>query len=207
MIACPSSPGCSGDLGVGGRFHQLPQSRKGVEVFRMEQRSGPQSFEELALPLLDSLYRYAWWLTRNTAEAEDLVQEAFLKGLRGFAGFLPGSNIRAWMYRIVHNTFLTSRSGLRAVPTISLDEEPRIMDELADDVTPESNLLTRASGEALRLAIEDLPVEFREVLLLCDVEEMSYKEIAETLSIPMGTVTSRLVRARQKVRRSLSGEL
>jgi RNA polymerase sigma-70 factor (ECF subfamily) len=172
----------------------------------MQERSGPQSFEELALPLLDSLYRYAWWLTRNTAEAEDLVQEAFLKGLRGFAGFLPGSNIRAWMYRIVHNTFLTSRSGLRAVPTISLDEEPRIMDEMADDVTPESNLLKRASGEALRLAIEDLPVEFREVLLLCDVEEMSYKEIAETLSIPMGTVTSRLVRARQKVRRSLSGE-
>jgi RNA polymerase sigma-70 factor, ECF subfamily len=175
-------------------------------VFRMEDQSVPHSFEELALPLLDSLYRYAWWLTRDSTQAEDLVQEAFLKGLRGFAGFLPGSNIRAWMYRILHNTFLTSRTGLRAVPTISLDEEPRIIDEIADAATPESNLLKRASAEAVRRAIEKLPVEFREVLLLSDVEEMSYREIAETLSIPMGTVTSRLIRARQKVRKLLSEE-
>jgi RNA polymerase sigma-70 factor (ECF subfamily) len=175
-------------------------------VFRMADRSEPQSFEELALPLLDSLYRYAWWLTRDPTQAEDLVQETFLKGLRGFAGFMPGSNIRAWMYRILHNTFLTSRSGLRAVPMFSIDEEPRIIDEIADSATPESKLLERASADAVRQAIEKLPVEFREVLLLSDVEEMSYKEIAQTLSIPMGTVTSRLIRARQKVRKSLSEE-
>jgi RNA polymerase sigma-70 factor (ECF subfamily) len=172
----------------------------------MEDRRDGQSFEELALPLLDSLYQYARWLSRDPAEAEDLVQESYLKGLRGFGGFLPGSSIRAWMFRILRNTFLTSRTGLRAIPTRSLDEEPRIIDEMADGATPESDLLQRADAESLRHAIEDLPVEFREVLLLSDVEEMSYKEIAETLSIPIGTVTSRLIRARQKVRKALSGE-
>jgi RNA polymerase sigma-70 factor (ECF subfamily) len=172
----------------------------------MEDRRERPSFEELALPLLDSLYRYARWLTRNTAEAEDLVQEAFLKGLRGFEGFLPGSNISAWMFRILRNTFLTSRSGLRSVPPLSLDEEPQLAEGIADSATPESRLLQRASAEELRRAIESLPVEFREVLLLSDVEEMSYKQIAETLSIPIGTVTSRLIRARMKVRKTLSGE-
>jgi RNA polymerase sigma-70 factor (ECF subfamily) len=156
------------------------------------------SFEELALPLLDSLYRYARWLTRNPTEAEDLVQEACLKGLRGFQSFLPGSNMRAWMFRILRNTFLTSRSGLRVV---SIDEEEI---DIVDSVTPESNFMQRADAAALRRAIEELPVEFREVLLLCDVEEMSYKEIAETLSIPIGTVTSRLMRARRKVRKAFS---
>jgi len=175
-------------------------------VFRMEDRRERQSFEELALPLLDSLYQYARWLTRNPTEAEDLVQEAYLKGLRGFGGFIPGSNIRAWMFRILRNTFLTSRSGLRAVPPVSLDEEPQLLDAIADGATPESHLLQRADAESLRRAIEELPVEFREVLLLSDVEEMSYKEIAETLSIPLGTVTSRLMRARQKIRKAFSRE-
>ncbi len=157
-----------------------------------------RSFEELALPLLDSLYRYARWLTRNATEAEDLVQEAYLKALRGFDSFRAGSNIRAWMFRILRNTFLTSRSGLRAE---SLDEQ-----EMMDAATPESQFFRRVDAQSLRRAIEQLPVEFREVLLLCDVEEMSYKEIAEMLSIPMGTVTSRLIRARQKVRKALTQE-
>jgi RNA polymerase sigma-70 factor (ECF subfamily) len=174
----------------------------GVELARMEEQPERRSFEELALPLLDSLFRYARWLTRNPSEAEDLVQEAYLKALKGFDGFTPGSNIRAWMFRIVRNTFLTSRSGLRALPPVSLDEEPQL--EIADGATPESHFLERANMEALRRAIEDLPVEFREVLLLSDVEEMSYKEIAETLSVPIGTVTSRLVRARQKIRKAFS---
>ena len=163
-----------------------------------------QSCEELALPLLDSLYQYAWWLTRNPTEAEDLVQEAMLKGLRGFGGFIAGSNIRAWMFRILRNTFLTSRSGLRAVAPLSLDDETRFTEEIADSATPESHLLQRADAAALRRAIEELPVEFREVLLLSDMEEMSYKEIAETLSIPIGTVTSRLMRARRKIRKAFS---
>ena len=161
------------------------------------------SFEELALPLLDALYRYAQWLTRSRTEAEDLVQEAYLKGLRGFESFTAGTNIRAWMFRILRNTFLTSRTGLRAVPPVSLDEKPEIAEEIADAATPETNFFQRVNAEALRAAIENLPVEFREVLLMCDVEGMRYKEIAEALSIPMGTVTSRLLRARQRVRKAL----
>ncbi|MGZ4779572.1 MAG: sigma-70 family RNA polymerase sigma factor [Thermoanaerobaculia bacterium] len=172
----------------------------------MEERREPRSFEQLALPLLDSLYRYARWLTRDPTEAEDLVQEAFLKGLRGFDGFQPGSNIKAWMFRILRNTFLTSRSGLRAMPAASLDEDPHLLDEVSDDVTPESQLLQRADAESLRRAIEELPAQFREVLLLADAEEMRYEEIAQTLSIPIGTVTSRLIRARQKIRRALTGK-
>ena len=161
------------------------------------------SFEELTLPLLDALYRYAQWLTRSRTEAEDLVQEAYLKGLRGFDSFAAGSNIRAWMFRILRNTFLTSRTGLRAVPPVSLDENPEIGEEIADAATPETNFFQRVDAEALRRAIENLPVEFREVLLMCDVEGMRYKEIAEAMSIPMGTVTSRLLRARQRVRKAL----
>jgi RNA polymerase sigma-70 factor, ECF subfamily len=158
------------------------------------------TFEELAMPLFDSLYRYARCLASDRAEAEDLVQETYLKGLRGFASFTPGTNFRAWMFRILRNTFLTSRSGLRAVPPLSLDEQP-----LIDDATPEIEFIDRANRESLRQAIRGLPLPFQEVLLLSDVENMSYKEIAETLSIPIGTVNSRLIRARQKVRVALGG--
>ena len=148
------------------------------------------------MPLFDSLYRYARSLAADRAEAEDLVQEAYLKGLRGFGSFTPGTNFRAWMFRILRNTFLTSRSGLRDVP---LEDEP----EIADDATPETAFMQRFNRESLRAAIEQLPLQFREVLVLSDVENMSYKEIAETLSIPIGTVTSRLIRAREKVRVAL----
>ena|SRR2546428_11819174 len=155
------------------------------------------TFEELAMPLFDALYRYARCLADNRAEAEDLVQETYLKALRGFVSFTPGTNFRAWMFRILRNTFLTSRSGLRAVPPVPLDEA---VPAQVDNATPETEFVQRANRESLRRAIEGLPLAFREVLVLSDVENMSYKEIAETLSIPIGTVTSRLIRARQRLR-------
>ncbi len=163
-------------------------------------------FEELALPLFEPLYNYARWLTRDPTEAEDLVQETYLKGLRGFGSFAPGTNFRAWMYRILRNTFLTSRSGLRVVQPVSIDDDPGRFEQIRVEETPESLLLARADGEALRRTMEALPLQFREVLVLSDIEGMSYREIAETLSIPIGTVTSRLIRARQKVRSALRGE-
>ena len=166
----------------------------------MNSQSDSTTFESLAMPLFDSLYRYARVLADDRAEAEDLVQEAYLKGLRGFVTFAAGTNIRAWMFRILRNTFLTSRSGLRAVAPVSLDEEEASQEYVVDKVTPETKLIQRENRESLRRAIEKLPLMFREVLLLSDVEDMSYKEIAETLSIPIGTVTSRLVRARQRIR-------
>ena len=157
------------------------------------------SFDELATPLFGALYNYARWLTRDPSEAEDLVQETYVKALRGFGSFTPGTNFRAWMYRILRNTFLTSKTGLKATATIDDD----LVETIATEGTPESLLLSRIDADALRRAIESLPLIFREVLLLADMEEMSYREIAETLNIPIGTVTSRLLRARRKVREAL----
>ena len=168
---------------------------------------GPR-FEALAMPLFEALYNYARWLAREPAEAEDLVQETYLKGLRGFRSFAPGTNFKAWMFRILRNTFLTSRTGLRAVPPLSIEEEPEaVMQLAATDGTPETRLFHRANAEILREAIGNLPLPFREVLLLSDVEELSYREIGEILSIPIGTVTSRLIRARRKMREAIEASV
>jgi RNA polymerase sigma-70 factor (ECF subfamily) len=181
---------------------------------RATQESAPQtqSFEDLALPLLSSLYNVASWLCRNPAEAEDLVQETFLKGLRGFASFEPGTNFRAWIFRILRNTFLTSRSGLAAQRTVALEDELREHDELSPTVYPEAaidrqspevNLIRMGDRAAVQAAMEQLPAHLLEVMLLCDVEEMKYKEIAGVLDIPIGTVMSRIARARQALREAL----
>ena len=162
-----------------------------------------QMFEELAMPLFDSLYNFAHWLTQNRDEAEDLVQETYAKALRGFSSFQPGTNFRAWMFRILRNTFLTSRTGLRATMTVPLDTDEGAAELAVEAATPETILLERASHEAVQSAIAELPVHFREVLLLCEVEEMSYQEIAETVAVPIGTVMSRLSRARKLLRERL----
>jgi RNA polymerase sigma-70 factor (ECF subfamily) len=167
----------------------------------------PDSFEELAMPLFDQLYNFAHWLTRNRDEAEDLVQETYVKGLRGFSSFQLGTNFRAWMYRILRNTFLTSRTGLKATMTVPLDLEEDGLELPVESATPETILIERTNYQMIQSAIDDLPIHFREILLLCDVEEMSYQEIAETLSIPMGTVMSRLSRARKTLRSGLRVQL
>jgi RNA polymerase sigma factor (sigma-70 family) len=157
-------------------------------------------FEELAMPLFDSLYNLARWLAQNQNEAEDLVQETYLKAWRSFASFQPDTNFRAWIFRILRNTFLGSRSKLEWRMTMGMESEE---DLPATSATPESLLIGRCDMDAVQRAIEQLPVMYREVILLCDVEEASYREIAEILSIPMGTVMSRLARARKLVRESL----
>ncbi len=157
-------------------------------------------FEELAIPLFDSLYNFARWLTKNQNDAEDLVQETYLKAFRSFASFEPGTNFRAWIFQILKNTFLGSCSKLERRMTLALASEE---DLPTTSATPESQLMGRTDIEAVRSAIEQLPVIFREVILLSDVEDAPYREIAEILSIPMGTVMSRLARARKMVRDSL----
>jgi RNA polymerase sigma-70 factor, ECF subfamily len=165
------------------------------------------SFEELAMPLLDPLYNFAHWLTRNHEEAEDLVQETYVKALKGFSSFELGTNFRAWMYRILRNTFLTSRTGLKTTMTVPLEPENEESALAIEPVTPELILIQRSNSELVQNAIAELPVIFREVLLLCEVEEMSYQEMAETLSIPIGTVMSRLSRARKMLRDRLLAQL
>jgi RNA polymerase sigma-70 factor (ECF subfamily) len=161
------------------------------------------SFEELAMPLFDQLYNFAHWLTHNREEAEDLVQETYAKALKGFSSFQLGTNFRAWMYRILRNTFLTSRTGLRAAARVPLESEEDGPELAVEQENPETILMRLSDSQLVQSAIDDLPVHYREILLLCEVEEMSYHEIAETLSIPIGTVMSRLSRARKTLRDGL----
>ncbi|MGA9041969.1 MAG: sigma-70 family RNA polymerase sigma factor [Terriglobales bacterium] len=158
------------------------------------------SFEELALPLFDRLYNFAHWLTQNREEAEDLVQETFAKALKGFSSFQPGTNFRAWIYRILRNTFLTSRTGLKSAAMEPLDLEGNEDILPVTGSTPESILLDRLDQQMLQQALDRLPLQCREILLLCEVEEMSYQELSSALAIPMGTVMSRLSRARKALR-------
>lgn len=163
-----------------------------------DQRLPAATFEDLAMPLFDQLYNFARWLTQDTAEAEDLVQETYAKALRGFSSFQSGTNFRAWMYRILRNSFLSSRTGLKAMVVLDAENEESVLP--AENTTPESLLIEQASREIVQQGLEELPVHFREILLLCEVEEMSYQEISEALVIPIGTVMSRLYRARKALR-------
>lgn len=156
------------------------------------------------MPLFARLYNFAHWLTQDRLEAEDLVQETYLKALKGFASFQQGTNFRAWMYKILRNTFLTSRTGLKTSMNASLDDEDESVAEPVTKETPESVLLAHVDRQAIESALEKLPVNFREIVLLCDVEEMSYQEIADTLAVPIGTVMSRLSRARKAMRELLA---
>ena len=155
------------------------------------------------MPHFERLYNFACWLTQDRQEAEDLVQETYTKALKGFSSFQQGTNFRAWIYKILRNTFLTSRTGLKASSTVPLDFELEEEALPTAKETPESILLQRSDWQRVQQAIERLPVAYREVLLLCEVEEMSYQEISSTLGIPIGTVMSRLSRARKTLRADL----
>ncbi len=176
--------------------------------------TGPQTpaFEDLAIPLVPSLYNLAFWLSRNAADAEDLVQESFLKALRGFASFEPGSNFKAWIFRILRNTYLTSVTGLARTRTVALEDEMSeggdagYPEAAIDRQTPEMNLLVLSDRAAIEAAMEKLAAPLLEVILLCDVEEMKYKEIATILEIPIGTVMSRIARGRAALRELLTAE-
>ncbi len=159
------------------------------------------------MPLFGSLYNFAHWLTRNRDEAEDLVQETFAKALRGFPSFQPETNFKSWIFRILKNTFLTSRAGLRAHPMVPLASDGD-EDAYADATeTPESILIGRVSRELVRDAMQALSPSFREAVILRDVEGLTYQEIAEALAIPVGTVMSRLARGRRDIRRQVEQKL
>jgi RNA polymerase sigma-70 factor, ECF subfamily len=129
------------------------------------------SFEHLAMPHFERLYNFACWLTHDRQEAEDVVRETYVKALKGFSSFEPGTNFRAWIYKILRNAFLNSRTGLRAMATVQFDleDEEEVLPAVRD--TPESILLQRSDGQLVQQALEQLPVAYREVLLLCEVED------------------------------------
>jgi RNA polymerase sigma-70 factor (ECF subfamily) len=188
-----------------------PQRRTLPQTEALRTMPSPTSrsadFEQLALPLFASLYNHAFWLTRNQAEAEDLVQETFTKSLRAFDTFEPGTNFKAWIFRILRNTFLTTRTGIAASRTVFLEDHPAALDTPATDPTPEDNLIRLGNQAALETALEQLPAPLREALLLCDVEEIKYKDIALILDVPIGTVMSRISRARATLRQLLQQQL
>ncbi len=158
-------------------------------------------FEAEALASLDSLYRAALRLTRVPADAEDLVQDTYLKAFRAAESFEPGTNLRAWLFTILHNT-ARNRARDRARDTVSVDSE--IVDRAAElpppggaIETPETRLMRETLAPELQAALDELPEAFREAVWLRDVEEFSYAEIAGMLSIPLGTVMSRISRGRR----------
>lgn len=158
------------------------------------------------MPLFRSLYNFASWLARDKAEAEDLVQETYVRALKGFGSFEAGTNFQAWIFRILRNTFLTSRSGLKMTPHLSVEEEGEEALLPPERETPETILLSASTRQQIQAALERLPVIYREVILLCDVEEMKYQEIAELIGVPVGTVMSRIARGRKLLRGMLAEE-
>ena len=161
-------------------------------------------FEEAALPHLGAAYNLARWLTHNDTDAEDVVQEAYLRALRHFDSFRGGDG-RPWLLAIVRNTCYTwlqrNRTSDWQVP---VDEETT--ENIETDSNPETLLLREANTLMVRQAVEKLPPEFREVIVLRELEELSYKQISEVVDVPIGTVMSRLARARKRLHRIITGE-
>jgi RNA polymerase sigma factor (sigma-70 family) len=167
--------------------------RMGREVAKGEH----QLFEETLLPYLNSAYNLARWLTRNEHDAEDIVQEAFLRALRSFHTFIPGRDARAWFLTIVRNCCRTWQRQRRPGDTVQIEDNFQSAAGTWSD--PEAVLIKNANSQRIREALEALPFEYREVLILRELEELSYKEIAQIVTIPLGTVMSRLSRARKEL--------
>ena len=171
----------------------------------MEEQDKQARFEETIMPHLDAAYNLARWLTRNGHDAEDVAQDAVLRAFKFFDGF-RGGNSRAWLLSIVRNTAYTwlQKNRKHEIATVFSEEEHDVED-LASN--PEVLLLKNADHQEIMRAVEQLPVEFREVIILRELEGMSYKEIAEMSDVPIGTVMSRLARARKQLQQSLGQRL
>src|SRR5581483_2460143 len=170
------------------------------------------TFAEQAMPFMDSLYAAARRMTRNDADAEDLLQETYLKAYRGFGGFEQGTNLKAWLYRILTNTFINSYRAKKRRPEESdVDDVEDLYlyrrlggaELAAAGRSAEEDLLDSYTDDEIKQAIESLPEQFRMAVLLADVEGFSYKEIADILGIPIGTVMSRLHRGRKGLQKKL----
>jgi RNA polymerase sigma factor (sigma-70 family) len=190
-------------------FESDPKIVKFVVLKKREedraQKEDLASFEEALLPHLDAAHNLARWLLRNEQDAQDVVQEAYLRAYKSFSGF-HGSNGRAWLLTIVRNTSYTLLKKNRAVDlTTTFDEEIHAAGH--ESVSPATILEHSEDAELIKEAMDELPAEFREILALRHQEDLSYKEIAEIAQIPQGTVMSRLARARAKLRECLAARI
>ena len=172
----------------------------------MPETARRERFEQTVLPHLDAAYNLARWLTRSDQDAQDVTQEACLRAFRFFDGY-QGGNMRAWLLTIVRNTCYTWLHQNRAPGSAEVFDEEIHSAESPAGADPEIQILASADKETLRRALEQLPDIFREVLVLRELEGMSYKEIADVASVSLGTVMSRLARARTRLRQSLVAAL
>lgn len=172
------------------------------------------TFADQAMPLMSSLYSGALRMTRNPADAEDLLQETYLRAYRGFGGFQDGTNLKAWLYRILTNTYINQyRAKKRRFDETTLDEAEDLylyrrlggLEAAAASRSAEDELMDWFTDSEVKDALEALPEQFRMAVLLADVEGFAYKEIAEILDIPIGTVMSRLHRGRKSLQKQLYG--
>ncbi len=160
-------------------------------------------FEQTVLPHLDAAYNLSRWLTGSEADAEDVTQEACLRALQFFATH-HGPNTRAWLLAIVRNTCRTWLEKYRSCEVRGALPDDDTLAALSSDLNPESLAIRRADRELVRQAIEELPLEYREAVVLRELEGLSYKEIAEVVEVPLGTVMSRLSRARERLEQYLA---
>lgn len=177
---------------------------------RGRKQDAQSDFDREALPHLDALYSAAYYMTRNERDAEDLVQETFLKAFRHFDKYEVGTNCKAWLFRILTNTFLNKNR--RSVREMSFIDEVEVGDQ-ADAVTtrdasahmldPEASFVSRMMSDTVREALESVPPDFRMAVILADLQDFSYKEIAEVMDCPVGTVMSRIYRGRRLLQKKL----
>jgi RNA polymerase sigma-70 factor (ECF subfamily) len=172
----------------------------------------PATFSELAMPYMGPLYSAALRMTRNPADAEDLVQETYLRAYRAFDSFQEGTNLKAWLYRILTNTFINQyraakrrpeQSDIEDVEDLYLYRRLGGLEAAAAGRSPETEVLEGIPDAEVKEALESLPEQFRMAVLLADVEGFAYKEIADILDIPIGTVMSRLHRGRKQLQKRL----
>lgn len=172
----------------------------------------PAKFSELAMPYMGPLYSAALRMTRNPADAEDLVQETYLRAYRGFDSFQEGTNLKAWLYRILTNTYINQyraakrrpeQSDIEDVEDLYLYRRLGGLEAAMTGRSPETELLEGIPDAEVKEALESLPEQFRMAVLLADVEGFAYKEIADILDIPIGTVMSRLHRGRKQLQKRL----
>jgi len=168
----------------------------------MDLVSKPALFEQTFMPHLNAAYNLARWLTRNDHDAEDLAQESYLRAFRAFETF-QGQDARAWLLAIVRNTCFTWLKKKGAQPFVEFDEQMHTV----DSPNAESLVLNQAALDSLQDCLEALPLEFREAIVLRELEELSYKEISGIAGVPVGTVMSRLARARKRLSECLAGAL
>ncbi len=180
-----------------------------------EENNRRKEFEEIAMAYVDSLYNMALRLVFNKEEAEDLVQETYLKAYRFFDTFQKGTNIKAWLFKILRNTFINKYRKTASMPgeifiedfesvntNIPYAQETKAT-ELADTLESKYTDLSHLMDDDVKRALESLPLEYREAILFSDVEELSYKDISEITNVPIGTVKSRLNRGRRLLQKSL----